>query len=142
MAKRHIPASICRVPATIGGRHFLEPTDSEVIAKINLLLVEHDYKLEPLSPEQIIVENGLVRCSAKSPGGTTDDGILPRKGSQCGLHAGHDGEHSVLVPSDAPWSSTKKWATSAAKVKSPRQVSRAQQRVNRLFSKTARGVRK
>ncbi len=47
------------------------------------------------------------RCPATSPGGSTNDGQLPRKGAQCGLPEGHDGEHSVLIPTGAPWS---KWS--------------------------------
>jgi hypothetical protein len=43
------------------------------------------------------------RCPAKSPGGMTPEGRLPRKGTRCGLDAGHDGDHTVLIPSGAPW---------------------------------------
>lgn len=45
----------------------------------------------------------LQRCEARSPGGSTDEGQLPAKGTQCGLPAGHDGEHCVLIPTGAPW---------------------------------------
>lgn len=45
----------------------------------------------------------LQRCQGRSPGGSTSDGQLPTKGTQCGLEAGHDGEHSILIPSGAPW---------------------------------------
>jgi hypothetical protein len=44
-----------------------------------------------------------VRCPATSPGGTTRSGQLPRKGAQCGLDKGHDGEHNVLIESGSPW---------------------------------------
>ena len=44
-----------------------------------------------------------TRCPATSPGGSTDEGQLPRTGAQCGLDAGHDGEHSVLIASGSPW---------------------------------------
>ena len=43
------------------------------------------------------------RCPARSPGGVTKDGTLPRKGTQCGLWQGHDGDHTVLIPTGAPW---------------------------------------
>ena len=43
------------------------------------------------------------RCSVRSPGGSTEDGRLPREGTQCGLPAGHDGEHTALIPSGVPW---------------------------------------
>jgi hypothetical protein len=45
----------------------------------------------------------MERCPAKSPGGVTPEGRLPRKGTQCGLWKGHDGEHTVLIPTGAPW---------------------------------------
>jgi hypothetical protein len=44
-----------------------------------------------------------TRCPATSAGGSTPDGQLPAKGTQCGLDAGHDGDHSILIPSGAPW---------------------------------------
>lgn len=43
------------------------------------------------------------RCPARSPGGSSSDGQLPAKGAQCGLEAGHDDDHSVLIQSGAPW---------------------------------------
>lgn len=49
------------------------------------------------------MENPLKRCPKRSPGGVTPSGTLPRKGTQCGLPAGHDGEHTILIPSGAPW---------------------------------------
>lgn len=47
--------------------------------------------------------NVRTRCPARSPGGTTAIGTLPRAGAQCGLDEGHDGEHTVLISSGAPW---------------------------------------
>jgi hypothetical protein len=46
---------------------------------------------------------GPERCPAKSPGGMTPDGVLPRKGTQCGNYKGHAGDHTVLIPTAAPW---------------------------------------
>lgn len=43
-----------------------------------------------------------TRCPATCPGGITPDGTLP-KGTQCGLPAGHDGDHTVLIPTSMPW---------------------------------------
>jgi hypothetical protein len=43
------------------------------------------------------------RCEARSPGGRSEDGRLPRKGTRCGNYEGHDGPHTVLIPTDAPW---------------------------------------
>jgi hypothetical protein len=48
-------------------------------------------------------ETTRTRCPARSPGGVSPDGTLPRKGTQCGLDAGHDGDHTVLMKSSAPW---------------------------------------
>jgi len=45
----------------------------------------------------------LKRCPVRSPGGVTPDGRNPRKGTQCGLEAGHDGDHTVLIPTGYPW---------------------------------------
>jgi hypothetical protein len=44
-----------------------------------------------------------TRCPAMSPGGVTPEGTLPRPGTQCGLDAGHDGDHTVLIETGAPW---------------------------------------
>lgn len=43
------------------------------------------------------------RCPARSPGGVTPTGTLPRKGTQCGLERGHDGDHTILIETSAPW---------------------------------------
>lgn len=48
------------------------------------------------------METPSVRCPARSPGGVTKDGTLPR-GLQCGLPQGHVGEHTLLIPTGAPW---------------------------------------
>jgi hypothetical protein len=48
-------------------------------------------------------ETTRTRCPARSPGGVAPDGTLPQKGTQCGLDAGHDGDHTVLMESGAPW---------------------------------------
>lgn len=126
MVTRFIPVSIWQVPAALSLKQ-----DWQVIAKVNSLLYEHGFRIQPLEPEQIIEEDPNVRCDARSPGGVTDEGILPRKGLQCGLPKGHDGEHNALVPTGAPW------AKSAAKVrpKSKQQLDRAQARVDRMFKK-------
>ena len=49
----------------------------------------------------------MKRCQSLSPGGTTRKGQLPKKGTQCGLEEGHDGLHSVLIPTGYPWSPTR-----------------------------------
>ena len=46
----------------------------------------------------------MERCEARSPGGITDYGQLPKKGVQCGLHKGHSGDHCVIIPTGYPWS--------------------------------------
>lgn len=43
------------------------------------------------------------RCTATSPGGVDPEGTLPKKGTRCGLPAGHDGDHTVLRPTGVPW---------------------------------------
>lgn len=141
MAVRFIPVSICRVPATINGKHFFEATDDEIIAAINKQLSGHcEYRIQPLEREQIFVaqENPNVRCPARSPGGVTNDGTLPRKGAQCGLPEGHDGEHTSLVPTGAPWA--KQPSLRQLQPKSPRQLARAAARVQRMTEKSNRRV--
>jgi len=46
----------------------------------------------------------IDRCDAKSPGGITEEGKLPKKGTQCGLQKGHDGDHCAIIPNGYPWS--------------------------------------
>jgi hypothetical protein len=64
----------------------------------------------------------LERCEARSPGGVTETGTLPRKGTQCGLERGHDGDHTVLIPSGYPWFGR---ATKAPKAKRARTTRRS-----------------
>lgn len=52
----------------------------------------------------------IERCPHRSPGGVDLDGRLPRKGTRCGLWAGHDGPHTVLIPTGYPWSDSRKRA--------------------------------
>lgn len=56
-----------------------------------------------LAPPGTPLTHEALRCQARSPGGSTEDGQLPRKGTQCGLFAGHEGEHTIMIPSEAPW---------------------------------------
>lgn len=50
-----------------------------------------------------MTEAKTIRCPHRSPGGVTDEGTLPAEGKQCGLPAGHDGDHTVLIPTGMPW---------------------------------------
>lgn len=49
------------------------------------------------------MNEGTIRCPYRSPGGITDEGTLPAEGKQCGLPAGHEGDHTVLIPTGMPW---------------------------------------
>jgi len=54
----------------------------------------------------------MKRCQSLSPGGMTKSGKLPKKGTQCGLEEGHDGLHTVLIPTGYPWAKKDQPSTS------------------------------
>lgn len=46
----------------------------------------------------------LLRCEAVMPKRSPDsEGNYDLAGTRCGMYAGHDGPHTVLIPTGAPW---------------------------------------